>query len=82
MIMIAKNNDNDSFCDDQYLLNWLNRLNNISNIVKIYIGEEKFKRDFLYSWDKITKYKGINRFMILHEDNDLYVLLNDDCDGR
>ena len=70
MIMIAKNDK-----DDNYLVNWLNRLENISNTILVFDGNA-FERAFLYSYDKNT-----DRFLQLHHQKDLWILLDDDCIG-
>ena len=66
--MIAKNDK-----DDNYLINWLNRLEDISNTILVFDGN-MFERAFLYSYDK-----NIDRFLQLHHQKDLWILLDDDC---
>ena len=68
--MIAKNDK-----DDNYLINWLNKLENISNTILVF-DRNAFERAFLYSYDKNT-----DRFLQLDNQKDLWILLDDDCIG-
>ena len=73
MIMIQANK-----ADDKYMDKWLRNLTNISDEVDVLEGIDIFTRRKIYSWDKETEKEGINQFMNLHKEKDLWIRLEDD----